>query len=306
VALLQGKFNSFNFKDMGVMAKAASSFLRPLREEMLTRPASALLWEGVNLWYGMAIEVGRIYDPQVSQGLNQKRVDAAYGRLEGVLEEAERDTEARLTSYLNDALAVEVVRLHGLMEATLSSERDQMTAAADAAQLEATEARRQLDAASAQLIREREAHAADMARLTALLSSERSATVNRERAARNELHQVRNDLTNAQATVARLNAECERLEQMPPLAVPAPPLEVVPMPKPITIKRMLCPTPLGAMSLRAYLVAEGVLNVHLDGRQVTWGHPINLSVFETWCGRYPTPDSQRAHLRAVVGKGRAA
>jgi len=299
VARLQTKFSTFNFHDMGVMAKISSSFLRPLREEMLTRPAAALLWEGVNLWYGIAIEVGQIYNPQVSQGLNQKRLAAAEGRYARVLADAERDTEARLTSYLNDALVVEVVRLHEVMEATLSSERDQMTAAADAAQREASEARRQVDAVSAQLARERAAHAEELARLTEQLTRERTATVNRERTARNELHQAQNDLKTAQSVIANLNAECERLEaqSLTPVSTP---LEVLPVTKQKTIKQMKCPSELGAMSLRAYLVAEGVENVRLEGRQVTWGKSIPLGMFEAWCGQYPTPAHQLAQLRAIA------
>jgi hypothetical protein len=171
----------------------------------------------------------------------------------------------------------------------------------DEAQRKVSEYRRQLEAASAQLTRDRAAHAEELARLTEQRTRECNATVNRERSARNELHQVQNDLRTAQSVIANLNAECERLEAQA-LTPVSTPLEVPPVTKQNTIKQMKCPTELGAMSPRAYLVAEGVENVQLDGRQVIWGKLIPLGVFEAWCGQYPTPAHQLAQLRAVIAK----
>ena len=145
----------------------------------------------------------------------------------------------------------------------------QMSAAADAAARDATDARRLLDAASAQLIREREQHQQEVKRLEGVLASERSATVNRERSARNELHQLRQDHAAQASVIAHLNAECERLETLLELAT-AP--EVIMEPQNARERA----------SLHVYLR-------HYPGSTVA-----------TWRAAYPTPEAMLTQLRAVI------
>ncbi|OLV20154.1 hypothetical protein [Deinococcus marmoris] len=197
-----------------------------------------------------------------------------------------------IKASISEGIEVYRTEIEGQSQATLAAEREQMTAGADAAAREATEARRALDAASAQLTREREASAREIARLTRLLDSERSANNNRERDARNEAHQLRQDLASSRTVIASLNAECERLEAQvaAPIAV-----EEVPMPsdqpKNALESASLC------LFLRKKQNAPGLTwkeNQRL--MLLPESHPFVLE----WRAAYPTPEAMLAQLRAVV------
>ncbi|OWL98925.1 hypothetical protein CBQ26_00930 [Deinococcus indicus] len=176
--------------------------------------------------------------------------------------------------------------------------------AADQAQADASEARRQLDAASAQITRERAAHEQALAELKRTLAAERTATINRDRDTRNQIHQLEQDKRTLSSTVGHLNQECERLEAELATARTAAP-EPAPVPVPAALEVTAMPTPtlnprLAAMSCAVYLTAHGI-PTRADGDHLTGEQTVQRSeLIVAWSTEYPTDEARRAHLRASI------
>lgn len=210
--------------------------------------------------------------------------------LEGFAQEAEAGLRAEAEAAAN---------------AVIEEERALLTHAADQAQLDATEARRQLDAASAQLTREREAHAHEVAQLRDQLTRERQVVIDRDRETRNRIQQLEHDLAEGRKVLAHLNAECQRLEDQltAPPALPTP--QEAPMPEPT-------PTPgpsnaLETASLCAFLRGRHEKAYRWAGTALfspeTYTTPERVTdpnILTAWRNAYPTPASMQAQLRALV------
>ncbi|MCD0155987.1 hypothetical protein [Deinococcus sp. 6GRE01] len=164
------------------------------------------------------------------------------------------------------------------LEGQLAVEREQMTRAADQAQADATEYRRLLDAASAQMIRERTAHADALAALRDQMQRERDAVIVRERAWNEERRQLTADKTAAQDLAASLNRDLDTLTTR---------LEELTMPAPTALERTsLCLYARTAMS-RPDLTQADLPEVPEHVRTA-------------WQAALPTPADQMAQLRAVA------
>lgn len=200
-----------------------------------------------------------------------------------------------ISRAIAEGVELHLAEVEAVIQATLNAEREQVTAGADAAAREATEARRALDAASAQLTREREQWTSEVTRLQAQLDSERSATINRERTARNEVHQLRQDLAASRTVIASLNAECERLEAQ---AAAPDPVEVDPM------KKIYPTNALEWASLCVFMRARrGEKTLTWNGKCLFRGESqiaLPLVDVQRWRDTYATPEAMLKQLRAVV------
>ena len=241
-----------------------------------TEIAAYILQHGLDvIAHGIALFNGAHHDPRAELRA------AIEETLKIIWDSTARTIQAGVEEYAG--------KLHAEQSTLLDAEREQMTAGADAAAREATEARRALDAASAQLTREREQWGQELARLQAQLDSERSATVNRERTARNEIHQLRQDLAASRTVIASLNAECERLETQ----ATAPTSVEVPMNQPSTALESASLCLFLRERLRLPTLNWNASGVRLLDRDVA-------PHLTAWRAAYPTPEAMRAQLRAVV------
>ncbi|WP_104992750.1 hypothetical protein [Deinococcus sp. NW-56] len=209
----------------------------------------------------------------------------------------ERDLEA-LTAQCRADVVAEVERLQAERQA-LRDTHEMALNGAEAAQAEASQARRALEAARkdhAEVIARKDA---EIERLTATLRQERAATVERDRLTRNDLHQLRQDLAASQAAVGRLNADCAHLETL---------LAEATAPTPQEPNMTLTHDPLlAAHSLAAYLIAAGH-PARVVGHEVRLPGGVPYDLSQQWGAAYPTDAARLAHLRGVVRPliGRAA
>ncbi|KQQ99820.1 hypothetical protein [Deinococcus sp. Leaf326] len=179
-----------------------------------------------------------------------------------------------------DELAAEAARI-------LADERDLMTQAADVAHAEARAARQEVEALRRQIAEQRDQAAAELARVTEGRDRERASYIERERGWNEQRRQLEHDRAQV---IASLNAELEALSR---------PLEVLPMPAPVTLPT----TPAGRASLCRY--AREVLS-RPDLKQDDLGEVVTPELLTAWETAYPTPEAQRAHLRPVVAGVRGA
>jgi hypothetical protein len=215
--------------------------------------------------------------------------------------------EAGARALQDERLALEAALSEG--QATLAAEQlalsdahEMALRAVDETQRAVSEYRRAAEAASAQLLRERETHARELTELKAGHAAElktvhqdisratRIAT-DQERSWNEQRRQLNADLTAAQATIAHLNAECERLE-----ASPVPQSKVTRMPNP---------------ELPQHALEEASLTNYLwdtlkDSKIKLGAVVISDAQLSDWRAAYPTKEAQMKQVRAVVLKGRAA
>lgn len=306
---LQAKIDRLSLAQVGAITRLTSRYLKGRHDTDQQDPVTQLLYYGIEAFLDTAAEIGRLYDPSLSASTQQRVMATNRDVFDRVMDGYRERLEDRMLGVINGELGQQVEHLEREYNRAIDEAREQGTHAADQAQVELTEQRRLLDAASAQLTREREAHAREVRRLTGLLESERRATVERDRTVRNDLHQLRQDLASARTVIASLNAECERLElALATASAPQPTEEVPPMP-------LLSPTP----SPQSALERASLCVFLRDQRQrgdVRWdpagvfgqGRHIPLADIRAWRAAYPTPAAQLAQLRAVVRGvlGRAA
>jgi hypothetical protein len=252
---------------------------------------------GIDAFAGATFDARRALRDQVNVVL-QSILDQMLGTVKSVTEEAEVALREQAEEKANAALAE--------AKAAFEQERDMATAGADEVQRELSEYRRATEAASAQLVRERETHARELAELKAAhaanvtglqqqLSRGARIATDQERQWNEQRRQLLADQATAQSTIAHLNSECERLEALH-----------VPQPKVIRMPNQDLPqNALEEASLTNYL--RNTLN---DPKIKLGAVVISDEQLSAWRAAYPTPAAQLAQVRAVVlplaGKGRAA
>lgn len=296
LAALQQKVHAMTLQEVGAVTRLTSQYFGARHDADQQDALAQLLYYGIEAFIDTAAEVARLYNRNLSSSAQKRLLQANLGKLDEVVDRYRTRLEDRALGVVNGELGQEIERLEGEYRSALAEATEQATRGLDQAQAEATEQRRLLDAASAQLARERAAHAAEVQRLTVLLEGERRAHVERERAARNELHQLRQDLANQRGTVAHLNAECARLEERLGEAT-RPALSLVP-----EVLTMPTHNPaLANLSLAAYL-REQDFHTTVDGntgRLQTHGD-IPEALEREWAVKYPDDASRLAQLRALL------
>ncbi|UQN10308.1 hypothetical protein [Deinococcus sp. QL22] len=292
----------------GAYGDTLKKVLREQLDEAVTRPtdlgravAADLVQRSLDLAaFGIDAFAGSTFDARralrdrsdvVLQGI----LNQMLATVKSVTEEAEVALREQAEEKANALLAE--------AKAAFEQERDMATAGADEVQRELSEYRRAAEAASAQLVREREAsarevadlkaaHAANVTGLQQQLTRAARIAADQERSWNEQRRQLLADQAAAQTTIAHLNSECERLEA-----------SHVPQPKVVT--RMPNPDlPQNALeeaSLTNYL--RDTLN---DPKIKLGAVVISDEQLSGWRATYPTKESQLKQVRAVVFKGRAA
>ncbi len=288
------RFDRYSMEDKGTISVAVLQFLNARRERLEDTPGGRLLLDGISLWSELATEAGMAYDRNLSAKVNKARAQAAFRRWDELLEHAEQRAGARIVQLINDQLVLELERLEAAVEATLAGERELMTAAFDEAQKDATAARRDLAAAQATATRDKQALEARVAQLEQTLARERSATVNREREHRNEVHQLRQDLKNAQVVIGALNRECEQLSAQAG-AAPAPEI-LPPAPAPEALP--------GALAQHSWVLFLRSCGIPAELRGLDVHHAAPLSdvdrLSKEWRREIPTVQAAREQIRAAL------
>lgn len=146
IAALQQEFDRFTAKDMGVLAFLTNEYFQYRDQEFGVRGTSVLLRDGLAAWKTVATLIGTWHRSGGAIGPTRHMVKQNVARLHAVIDEATAASEEVVLALVNANIALEVERLEGLMQETIAAEREQMTAAADSAQREATALRRERDA----------------------------------------------------------------------------------------------------------------------------------------------------------------
>lgn len=163
-------------------------------------------------------------------------------------------------------------------QAELATEREQMTHAANEAQIEATRLRRELDALRAQQAQQQAAHAAEVQRLRDGAARERDGFATRERSWNEERRVLVHDRNEAQQLAARLAQDVDRVTAE---------LEVLTTPPPTALERAsLC------LHARQVMDAPSLTQDRL--------HEVPDYVRENWQRRFPTRAAQLAHVRTWI------
>lgn len=309
-AALQQRLNQFTIKDKGVLAQLTSEYFRYRAEQFGVEGTSLLLTDGVDLWAEVAVTIGSLHSAGDSATLTRHKVQQNVARLHSLVDDATAEAEERLTLLLNARLAEEITRLETEMQATLAAERDQMTAAADAAQRDATDARRERDelekkvrALEQQLKKveydqqkARRGHEQDLAELPRLRAENEQLT--------GQLRWLRADNAalkqKAETTAEQLQAaELQLLDIQTRPTLPTP---EVPMPStPLPPSRKAIPAPLADLSFVVFLKSRGH-TASFEGGSVR--QRLKKAEYDQldaeWKAAIPDEAAALAQLRAVV------
>ncbi|AFZ66090.1 hypothetical protein [Deinococcus peraridilitoris] len=207
VALLRGRkvqpsrpsteyFTKLTYADLGRSVKKATEFAGHRYDQNKENIGAAILEHGTTMVLRLAQMIHEGKPVRELEATYEEARSVAQGNYEAsVLEE----TTVRVPAYVEQ----ETLELRTAMDMAL--------AGVEAVQAEARELERQLQAASAQLVREREAHEQELARLRDTLARERQTFIARERSFNEERRQMQHDLGTLRGVVASLNQELETL-----------------------------------------------------------------------------------------------